>query len=295
MLTGVLIGLAAGYMVFRPAATSTAAPKPPVGSQLSTSATHEVHPPEQWREVAMADVLQTARDARDQFIAEVDDYTATLTKRERTADGVLQEPATMAIKVRTRHAGGKPGGSLAAYLKFLAPPASAGREVIWIEDQNAGKLQVREAGFVGAMMTVSIDPAGMLAMRGQRYPITELGLTNLLTKLIVRGEPDVDDPAVSVRERTTGGGEQTRRELVITRSKPSGRADDFSIARIHIDPRLNVVTLFESFGWPAQRPQEPPLIESYRYDDLRLNVGLGDLDFSVTNPQYTFAESSAAR
>ncbi len=244
--------------------------------------------------VAMADVLQTARDARNQFIAEVDDYTATLTKQERTADGQLQPPATMVIKVRTRHPGGEPGGAMAAYLKFVAPESLAGREVIWIEDQFDGKMRVREAGFVGAMMTVSLDPTGMLAMRGQRYPITELGLTNLLNKLIERGEPDVRDPAVTVRERMVGQADQTRRQLQITRTEPSGRPDDFSVARIEIDPKLNVVTLFESYGWPDDGA-DPPLIESYRYDDLRLNVGLIDEDFSVENPRYTFAEAKAAQ
>ena len=46
-----------------------------------------------------------------------------------------------------------------------------------------------EGGTAGKYLpTVWIKPNGIIAMRGQRYPITEVGIENLVLKLIERGE-----------------------------------------------------------------------------------------------------------
>ena len=39
-------------------------------------------------------------------------------------------------------------------------------------------------------MRVNLDPHGSLAMRGQRYPISEIGLENLVQKVIEKGQSD---------------------------------------------------------------------------------------------------------
>lgn len=244
-------------------------------------------------DVTMAEVLEMAADALQHTIANVDDYTATMRQHERDRSGVLQPPASMQIKVRTRHRGGTDGQPMAVYLKFDSPEAIAGREVIWIEDQNDGNLLVREAGFMGAMMTAKIDPSGFLAMRGQRYPINQIGLTNLISKLIQRGTNDVDNPNVKATldaNHVIDG--QSRTLIRIAKSQPSGSPDDFSLAEIVIDRERQLIIEFRSFGWPeaGADASDPPLIESYAYENLRINVGLQDIDFDVTNPEYTFAE-----
>ena len=69
--------------------------------------------------------------------------------------------------------------------------------MIFVENQNDGNIVAHEGGFKGKFLpTVTIPPDGMLAMRGQRYPMTDIGVENLIVKLIERGEqarqfPDV--------------------------------------------------------------------------------------------------------
>lgn len=241
-------------------------------------------------EVTMVEMLGLAKDALAETIARVDDYTVRLIKQERDRNGVLQPASEIFMKVITRHAGGKRGGPLKVYLRFDAPEPVRGREVIWVEDENNGKMLVREAGMIGAMMTVSLAPDGYLAMQGQRYPIAEIGLTRLLEKLIERGSEDRDDPHVHVF-RTEGYpfDDRSLTHLRIERSEPSGEENDFAIAELVLDRPQNLVVSYRSFGWPEPDSDEPPLIESYEYHDLKTNVGLTDRDFDTANPVYTFA------
>lgn len=246
------------------------------------------------QEVTMAEMLDLAEAALASMIENVDDYTARLIKHEQDRSGVLQPPSESLIKVSTRHRGGIPNSPMKVYLRFDSPDAVKGREVIWIENENDGKMLVREAGMIGGMMTVPLAPDSFLAMRGQRYPITEIGLTRLLEKLIERGGEDRDSDDVRVFKTepySYDGRELTLLEII--RSRPSGREGDFSRAELVLDRQRNVVVSFRSFDWPdssesADDLADASVIESYQYLDLELNVGLSDEDFSTSNPEYTF-------
>jgi len=238
--------------------------------------------------VSLDDVLTMAQQALDHLVANVDDYTARMTKHERDRSGVLQEPSEMLVKIQTRHQQGSLGDPLHVYLKFLSPDKFAGREVIWVQDANDGKLLVREAGFVGTMMTAKLDPTGFLAMQGQRYPIHEIGLTNLIEKLIERGSRDRGNPEVKVTLTENYTFDDRPMSLIqIQRATPSDAEGDFSRAEVVIDPQRQLVVQFRSFGWPAE---EAPLLESYTYRDIQLNPGLQPLDFDPANPEYTFPQ-----
>lgn len=239
----------------------------------------------------MAEMLQLAEDALAETLTNLDDYTARLIKQEQDRSGVLQPASEMTIKVITRQAGDQHDGPLKVYLRFDSPSSVRGREVIWVENENDGKMLVREAGVIGTMMTVPLPPDGFLAMQGQRYPISELGLTKLLEKLIERGNEDRNDPDVHVflTEGYLFDGRPLT-HLRIERSKPSGRDNDFAVAELVLDRPNNLVVSFRSFGWPPPDSAERPLIESYEYHDLKTNVGLTTQDFDITNPDYDFAQ-----
>ncbi|MEM9369179.1 MAG: DUF1571 domain-containing protein [Planctomycetota bacterium] len=240
-------------------------------------------------ETTLPEVIAMAETALEHLITNVDDYTATLIKEEKDRNGVLQSANTIEMKVATRHVGGKSGSPLKVYLKFVAPNAVKGREVIWVENENDNKLSVREAGILGAMMTASLAPDGMLAMRGQRYPIWQIGLTNLIEQLIERGGEDIGDPNVSVTLESDfpyDGMRLTR--IVLRRSSPSGKDNDFSSAEVIVDQKRQLVLKFCSYDWPDAPEDSPEVIESYSYQNVKLNVGLTDLDFDTENPEYTF-------
>ena len=132
----------------------------------------------------------------------INDYTALLVKRERV-NGQVGVHEFMSAKIRNRKVvNGQIVQPLSVYLNFLKPTTVKGREVIYVENQNEGKLVAHEGGFKGKFLpTVSLPVDGMLAMRGQRYPMTEIGIENMIVRLIERGETARQFPDVTCEYR----------------------------------------------------------------------------------------------
>ncbi|MDX1930379.1 MAG: DUF1571 domain-containing protein [Pirellulaceae bacterium] len=236
---------------------------------------------------ALDPVLELARKALTQIQTEVDDYTGRLIKRERIK-GVLGNEVQMDFKIRTRReVDGKIIRPLSAYLKFLEPKSARGREVIWIEGANGNKLTGHEGGFLN-LVRVELEPTGMLAMMDNKYPITEIGLTRLVEKLIEKGERDrlVGPCEVQIVEDQRVG-DRTCQLIQVTHPKPDPRYD-FHIAQIFIDTDRMIPLRYAAFLWPTEVGGEPLLEEEYTYLDLKLNVGLTDSDFDPDNKAYNY-------
>ena len=134
--------------------------------------------------------LQRAKEGLTLIEDTVSDYTATIIKRERIG-GKLREHQFISAKIRNRKVkDGQVVVPFGVYLKFLKPDSIAGREVIWVENANENKVVVHETGLLG-FKRFHLPPDGLLAMMGQRYPITNIGIQKLIEELIVRGEHDL--------------------------------------------------------------------------------------------------------
>lgn len=241
------------------------------------------------RERTMGEVLEMARAARERMAQSLDDYTARFVKREVDTKGVAGEETEMLMKVQTRLRGDTEEAPMRVYLKFQRPDAVQGREVMWAEDANDGKMAVFENYFPLSLKTIWLDPNGYLAMQGQRYPISEIGLVRLVEKLIERGEKDRDNPDIEVTIESDHVFDEVAAELIqVKRKKPGGGEDDFSLAEIVIDPERQLIVSYRSFGWPETADAPAPLLESYQYHDLQINVGLSEADFDTNNPSYAF-------
>lgn len=233
--------------------------------------------------------LQLARDGLANSRANIADYTAVLVKRERV-DGVVSPYEYMFLKMRNRKVnGGRLVQPLSVYLSFLKPATVKGREVIYVEGQNDGNLVAHEGGFKGKFLpTVKIPPDGMLAMRGQRYPLTEIGIENLIVKLIERGEKARQYPDVSCEFRK-GARLKDRQCTVLQVTQPTRRPEaDFYMAQVFIDDQLNVPIRYVAYDWPTQSGQPGDVVEEYNYLNLKVNVGLTDEDFNPYNEAYNF-------
>lgn len=236
---------------------------------------------------ALDPVLELARQALTQMQNEVEDYTGRMIKRERIK-GVLGGEVQMEFKIRTRReSDGKVARPLSAYLKFLEPKSARGREVIWTEGANGNKLSGHEGGFLN-LVRVELDPKGMLAMIDNKYPITEIGLTRLVEKLIEKGERDrlIGPCEVRIVEDQRVG-DRVCRLIQVTHTQPDPRFD-FHIAQIFIDTERVIPLRYAAFMWPKEPGGEPLLEEEYTYLDVKLNVGLTDTDFDPNNSAYNY-------
>ena len=233
--------------------------------------------------------LQIARDGLAQCRAQVNDYTAMLVKRE-SVDGVLGDHDFIFIKVRNRKiVDGQLVQPLSVYLTYLKPATVKGREVVYVEGRNDGNMIAHEGGFKGRFLpTVPLPPNGMLAMRGQRYPITEIGIENLMVKLIERGETARQFPDVTCTFRKNAK-VKDRVCTVLEVTQPNRHPSlDFYQAQVFIDDEYNLPIRYIAYDWPASQGDPLQVIEEYNYLDLKLNVGLTDADFDPNNPQYNF-------
>lgn len=236
---------------------------------------------------ALDRAVDYAQKALEQMQTEVYDYTAVLAKRERI-NGVVGKPSYMSVKVRCPRV--LPDGNqspFSLYMKFLKPKDTAGREVIWVDGRNDGKLSAHQT--IGPIKRrFDLDPTGFLAMRGQRYPIYEAGLENLIVKLIAKAERDRAAGPCEVNYRE--GAEINKRSCSMIELIHHDRREpyEFHKAQVFIDDELGLPVRFAAYDWPTSPGAKPQLIEEYTYYKVKVNVGLTDADFDPTNEAYGF-------
>ena len=231
------------------------------------------------------EALEIARASLKHIDSSVKDYTCTLVKRERI-NGKLLQHEFMACKIRQERPDGTP---FSVYMKFSKPSSMKGREVIYVKGQNSGNLIVHEGGFKSRFLpTVTLKPTSALAMRNQRYPITEIGLRTLTERLIEKGERDRELGMCKVR--ILRGAKVGKRSCTCVEVRHDDRRPefDFHVARVFVDSELNIPIRYEAYEWPPRSGGKMQLIEEYTYVDVKLNVGLKDSDFDRENSKYNF-------
>lgn len=237
--------------------------------------------------------LDLARESLIRSQRDVADYTATVIKRERIK-GVLGEYEYAFTKIRNRKMDGdKLVVPLSAYMKFLKPKAIEGREVIWVEGQNNGKMRAHEGGLKGRLLpTVWLDPNGPIAMNGQLHPITDIGIENLILKLIERGtrEREHGDARECEVDFIKGAKLNGRLCTVLEVRHPVQRPHfEFFKAQIFIDDEHQLPIRYAAYHWPTDpNDKTGPVLEEYTYIDLKLNQNLSEADFDPNNPNYNF-------
>lgn len=207
----------------------------------------------------------------------VKDYTCVFTKRELVSGSMVEERN----KMKVRHQ------PFSVYLRVIEPTSSAGQEVIYVEGQNNGNLVAHTVGLGSNLIgRVNLDPEGIIAKRGNRYTIKDVGLKNLTKKLIDLGSRKelFRDSAVTIDKS-----EFAERPCTMVEIKSPHPVGDFRMAtaRIAIDLVWDVPVLYEAHEWPAGGGK-PFLSETYSYFDLKFDVGLTDHDFDPDNPEYSF-------
>jgi hypothetical protein len=264
-------------------APATSRPKYEVAERSEAAAKAGSSAPElgpgQPNEHPLVPVLRWAYSGRDN-LEKIQDYSATVAKRERIG-GKLRDYEYMFIKLRQK--------PFSVYMYFLGPPDLKGREVIYIDGKNNGNMWAHGTGIELTMFgTVSLPPTGVVAMKNQRYPLTELGISNLTNRLVEVGEKDKNYGECEVKfykGAKINGRVCTCIEVV----HPVPRRNFlFHLAQIFVDDELNIPIRYASYDWPREKGAKPDLMEEYTYLNLKLNNGFADRDFDVKNPSYKF-------
>lgn len=266
---------------------AAAATPAPTASTSTTKPALQI-PPATDKVARLNYVLDFARAAQKRIETDVQDYTCSLVKRERV-EGLLGGSQGMHVKIRhERKDGDTVTVPFSVYLAFLKPEKLAGREVLFVANQNQGDLIARRGGRRSPNMTIQLPIDSPMAMDGNRYPIVEIGFQNLTMRLI----------EVLEKEQSFGGGKID----IYPGAKVNGRlCTHFRLtheqkrpgltyyqAEVSVDDELGLPILFRSYDWPPKEGDDPLLLEEYFYKDVKLNAGLTDRDFDVNNPDYHF-------
>lgn len=256
--------------------TISSLPAVPTGGAVATPSTTDpnIHP--------LVPVLELASQLMADMKTNVRDYTARVIKRERIR-GKLGEEEFMHLKIRHEDRTANPPIPFSVYLIYVPPSGNAGREAIWVKGANDNKLITHELG-----VQFKLPPKGLLAMMNSRYPIYDIGMLNLAEKLIEKGSRDKvhDQCQVEIYENQLI--DQRACKLIQVKHPEQKEGLEYHIAQIYIDNELHVPIRYAAYSWPTEVGGQPKLEEEYTYLDLKLNVGLTDLDFDPKHPDYKY-------
>lgn len=219
--------------------------------------------------------LKMIRESRA-ALNETKDYTATFFKQELVGRKILN--TQLAIKVREE--------PFSVYMRFISP--EEGREVIYIEGRNDGKMLAHGVGIEKVAGTLKLDPAGKRALEESRYPITMVGMRRMLESLNTQWESELKLTGASVRyfpNSRIGNVECRVFESAYAQATASTK---FQMTRLYVQKDSGLPVRVEQFAFPEKAGAQPVMVEQYTYLDVKKNVGLTDLDFDTNNEQYDF-------
>jgi hypothetical protein len=224
------------------------------------------------REHPLVPVIRVCKASLEEIDRNIRDYSCTLVKQERI-DGELGERQHIFMKISHE--------PFSVYMSFLKP--HQGREVLWVAGQNNGEMVVLEAGWKRKVLgKMNLDPQGSVAMSGQKYPITRVGIRNLTAALIRQFEEDTKygECEVSSKEEKISGRLTTMVQINHPVPRRNFRAH---VARLFFDNELGIPIHYDAYLWPAQPGGQPPLDESFTYTNLKINNGFTARDFDANN------------
>ncbi len=168
----------------------------------------------------------------------------------------------------------------------------AGQRVVFVDGENNGDMLVRkQKGFEARLGVIPLDPAGALAMKHSRYPVTKAGLLEL-TK-VIREQRDLDlqhDTGITAKmlERQQLDGHEV---ILFTIEYDNQKLSpdpkhEYRKTLIYIDATTKFPVCVRTFGWPdkiqganPEKLDQTTLLELYAYKDIDLAPRISQEEF----------------
>lgn len=235
----------------------------------STAATSREHP--------LIPAIALIKERCGTALNQVQDYEALFTKRELIQGKLVHQE--MQLKLREK--------PFSVYMRFNRE--LEGRETLYVDGLYNNQLLAHEgSGFASLAGTLTLDPKGEYAMAENHYPIQSIGMRKLVEQILEQLERETKFGEIEVKyfpQAKLGD----RPCEVIQSYHPHARKDfRFHMSRLFIDSELKLPVRLENYAFPTANNPQPQLYEEYTYSNIRVNVGLTDLDFDRKNPKYKF-------
>lgn len=228
---------------------------------------------------AIAEAIREAESSL-KALEQVADYSCELIKRERIG-GQLSARERLSVKLRHE--------PYSVYVRYLSPERIRGQEAIYVHGLNENHILAHPNGLKGRFVPmVKLDPLGKLAMEGNRYPITELGVKHMAECWLKEVRHDVQFTHCDAK--TMPGAKLDGKVCTCLELKRRQRQHDmpYQLTRLYIDPETQFPLRYEAYEWSQLPDGQPELAEEYTYRDLQPNRRFEPLAFDVQNPEYGF-------
>lgn len=219
------------------------------------------------------------------FLDKTPDYTAQFVKQELVRGELLDEQE-MDLKVRHQ--------PFSIYLKWTT--GEQGREVLYVDGQNDGKMKAHGGGWKARLPAVSLELTSHLAMAESRHPITMAGLYQMAKRMLEYHHEDLEKNRVVRCEKLPDqqfDGRPCHVYLIEYRDQKSSA--DYRKSISMIDKEWSIPVYTRNFGWLTENvPADPEehdtasLVEFYSYANIKFRPNLIALDFDHTNEEYRF-------
>ena len=201
--------------------------------------------------------------------AQVKDYTATFLKKERYADKQLPEER-MQFKFQ------KP---FKVYLKWVDGQK---KEAIYVNGENSNKVVAHCEGVLG-FKNWTFYPTDATLMKNNRHPITDIGfgfIIDIMRKNIPAAITSSEIEIVRLADEDFNGRPAT---VIDAKFSPrDGRKYYTAHVICHVDKEYMLPVAVACYD------ENEVLQEQYSYQDVKLNAGLSEMDFSKQNCEYRF-------
>lgn len=220
--------------------------------------------------------IELAR-ASQAVLNQVQDYQATLIKRERVKGELLAQRIFMKLR-------NKP---FSVYMKFEEP--HAGREVLFVEGKNNNQMYVHEAsGLTAIVGTVSLALDSPTAMAENRHPLTDVGMHRLMDILLAQWDIESKYGEIDVKYYPNAKLGNADCEVIEVTHPRKRKQFNYHKTRLYLEKHSRLPIRIENYDFPAAEGQPAQLAEEYTYLNVKANLGLTDADFDPRNPKYSF-------
>lgn len=219
------------------------------------------------------------------FLLDCPDYTAVFSKQELVGNQLLD---LQDIFLKCRHQ------PFSVYLYWMT--GDEGREVLYVEGQNEGRMVVHGGGWKARLPSLTISPDSTLAMQESRYPVTKAGLLGTVDMTLAVHAEDLAKQRLSRCEQLDDQEFDGRLcSTFVTEYKSAASSPTYRKSITLIDKEWNVPLYTRNFGWPGpaekssgEELDEATLIEFYTFTDVQFRQQLASADFDRANAEYMF-------
>lgn len=220
--------------------------------------------------LSLRDVIKYAEPSRA-ALQDVEDYTAVFSKTELVKGKLIKQEMDMKFRKKP----------FSVFFKYRKGP-EAGRIAIYVDGKFDNKLVVKEANGLGVLagrMYLKLDDRKV--MSENRYPVTSVGISNVLeTSLNVWDrECRVDSAEIDVKFFPGAKLQDIPCEVVQITYQKELPDLKYHLVRVYFDKESKLPVGAERYGWPRKAGDKPPLLEEYKYTNVKINQRLTDSDF----------------